>query len=134
MIRAHAEAVETILATASGLVFHDGEPPVGLTGRYVIFYLTTPQGVERTQRLSAAFPKSRFLLSTLYVGDSPNEVRWVAEKVHTALIGKRLSVAGRTCDPFTPPSTPGQVRPDDSTAPPAWVATDVWAFNSSRTA
>lgn len=133
-LRAHAAAVSTLLGTASGLVVHDGEIPLEPASRYVVFYLSTSQGVDRSRRLSTDYPKLRFLLSTLCVGATPNEVRWVIEKVHTALIGNRLAVTGRTCDPFTPPSTPGQVRPDDSTAPPAWVATDVWAFNSSRTA
>ena len=98
--------------------------------QYVVFYLTTPQGLGR--RVSADAPKARFLLSTMAVGTSPNECRLIVEKVHAALVRNRLTVSGRTCDPFLPPASPAPIRYDDSVNPPAWIATDVWPFTSSR--
>jgi hypothetical protein len=130
-MRGHAQAVEDILSAVPNLTVYDGEVPNGATGRYVVFYLTTPQGVERSRRVSADSPKRRFTLSTMYVGDTPNECRWVAEKVHDALLRQRLTVAGWVNDPFLPPTTSAQVRKDDSTSPVAWIATDVWQFNAS---
>jgi hypothetical protein len=130
VIRAHAAAGLTLLASADAeLPAFDGEvagsPPI-----YVVTYLTTPQGVGA--RLSADVPKARFLLTTICVGRTPNECRWAVEKVHNKLVGSRLTVTGRVCDPFQPPDQPAQVRRDDSLEPPAWIATDVWPFTSSQ--
>lgn len=132
-MRTHAAAVEALLGSVPNLTVFDGEVPAAATGRYVVFYLTTPQGVEQSRRVSADSPKVRFTLSTLYFGDTPNECRWVAEKVHGALTRTRLAVAGWVNDPFMPPTSSAQIRKDDSTTPAAWVATDVWQFNASPT-
>lgn len=129
-MRAHADAIETVLA-ATGVATFDGEVPPTQTGRYIVFYLTTPQGVEQSRRISADSPKARFTLSTMYVGDTPNECRWVAERVQAALRRTRFAVAGWVNDPLMPPVSSAQVRKDDSLTPAAWVATDVWQFNAS---
>jgi hypothetical protein len=129
MIRDHAAAVKTILSGDATLPNYDGEIPEDAPDPYVVFYLNTPSGLSR--RLSADAPKARFLLSTMAVGTSPNECRLIAEKVRTRLIRQRLSVAGRRCDPFLPPDSPAPVRRDPDVNPPAWIATDVWAFTSS---
>lgn len=128
MIRAHMDAAMALLGTSRVPAF-DGEV-AGAPGRYVVAYLTTPQGVGA--RLSADVPKARFLLTTLCVGDTPNECRWAVEYVHEVLIRQRLVVAGRECSPFLPPGQPSQVRRDDTLKPPAWIATDVWPFTSNR--
>lgn len=131
MIRAHAKAAVDLLNTAATeLPAFDGEaagsPPI-----YVVSYLTTPQGVAASARLSSDVPKARFLLTTICVGRTPNECRWAVEKVHGILVGRRLAVAGRICDPFQPPDSPDQVREDTDLEPSAWIATNVWPFTSS---
>lgn len=132
MIRAHARAVEALLNTATNLVWFDGDvDDPDTSGPYAVYFLSTAAGVDQSRRVSADVPKARFTLAVMYVGDTPDEMRWVAEKVRTALIRNRLSVAGRTCDPFLPPSSSATPRKDDSAQPIAWVATDVWQFNSS---
>lgn len=130
MIREHAAAVETLLSGDTTLPTYDGEIPTNAPDQYVVFYLTTPQGLSR--RLSADVPKARFLLSTMAVGTSPNECRLIVEKVHARLTRQRLDVDGRICDPFLPPDTPAPLRRDTDINPPAWIATDVWPFTSSR--
>lgn len=131
MIRAHARAVETLLSTATNLVWYDGAAPSTASGPYAIYFLATPAGVSQSRRVSADMPKAQFNLAVMYVGDTPDEMRWVAEKVRTAVIRNRLTVTGRTCDPFLPPATSSTPRKDDSALPVAWVSTDVWQFNSS---
>jgi hypothetical protein len=127
MTRAHAAAVKVLL-DASTVMVYDGEVPADARGRYVVFYLTTALG--RNPRVSADMGQQAFNLSTLYAGDSPNECRWVAEKVQSALTRKRPAVANMTCTPLKL-GTAGQVRKDDSINPPAWIATDVWQFAST---
>lgn len=126
--RAHAAAVKVLLDGASGLVVYDSEVPDQPGDRYVVFYVSTPWG--RNPRLSAHLGQQLITVATLYVGNSPNECRWVAEKVQAALVRKRPAVTNRTTSPLVL-GTAGQVGPDDSITPPAWIATDVWQFTST---
>ena len=124
-----AAAVGALLDGDPNLLWFDGQ--VGDTaGRpYVVFYLTTPS--PRGERLSGDAPLGLYSLSTLYVGSKPNECRWVAERVHAALDGKRLTVPARTTTPLAL-GTSAQIRPDDGINPPAYVGTDVWRFTITR--
>ncbi len=126
--RAHAAAIGVLLAADTGLVSYDGEVPVDPPARYVVFYVTLPLG--RNPRLGGVMGRQHVTVSTLHVGNTPNEVRWVAEHTQAALTLKRPAVTNRTTSPLVL-GTAGQVRPDDSIAPPAWVATDVWSFAST---
>lgn len=127
-MRAVARAVEDLLDGQSGLVWFDGEV-TGDPNPYVVYYLTTP--ARRGDRVSSDAPFGMYSLATLYVGSTPNETRWVAEKVHVALEGQLLHVEDREPAPVWL-GTAGQVRPDTSRNPPAYVATDVWRFAISR--
>lgn len=130
MIRAHAAAIEQLTADAGPPIFNgevDGEPEV-----YVVFYLSAPAAGPK-RRLSLSSPKSMLMLSTLARGGSPNECAWAVEKLHAALVGRRLNVSGRICDPFLPPESPAEIRYDDSIQPPAWVCTEAWPFYTSPT-
>ncbi len=119
-------AVGVLLDGAAGLVWFDGEVPDSAPERYVCLYVTTPR--QEGERLSADHSQRVYTVSTMSVGTSPNECRWVAEKVHAALTRVRPAVEGRMCSPIRL-LTAGQVRDDDSINPPAWIATDVWRFS-----
>lgn len=113
--------VEGVLAFDGEVATGSGEPE-----RYVVAYLTTP--AQERHRLSADPGMGAYTLTTMSVGQSPNECRWVAEKVHAALTRARPNAS---CSPITL-RTAGQVRRDDSINPPAWIATDVWRFATPK--
>lgn len=129
-MRDHAAAVIDLLDAQSGLNVYDGEVPTGSTEpqRYVVVYVTSPR--QDSERLSADNSLRVYTVSTLSVGASPNECRWVAEKVHAALTRKRPAVADSMTSPISL-LTAGQVRPDDDINPPAWVCTDVWRYSAT---
>lgn len=127
-VRAHAAAVLALLDADADLIVYDGEVPAAATGRYAVVYVTTP--LDRGPRLSAHMSHRLVTVSVMCVGDSPNECRWVAEKAQGRLRRVRPVISGRVCTPLAL-VTAGQVRPDDSVEPPAWVATDVWQFQSA---
>lgn len=128
--RAHAAAVKAMLTPVVGLVAYAGvlPPPENRAARYVVLYVTLPLGANR--RLSGDMSQQRVTLATLYVGSTPDECRWVAEKTQTALTRNRPEVAGRKCTPITL-GTAGNPREDTDQLPAAWVATDVWSFTST---
>lgn len=127
-VRDHAKAVFDLLDANPNLVVYDGEIPSAATGRYAVFYASTP--LDRSPRLSAHMSHRVVTVSVMAVGDSPNECRWVAEKVQARLRRVRPVIAGCTCTPLQLVAA-GQVNPDDSIEPPAWTSTDVWQFSSA---
>jgi hypothetical protein len=130
MIQEHATAIKALLSagTMTGRTVYDTRATTDGPPNYLVFFLTTPDGQSR--RLTADAPRLGFLLSTMYVGSTPREVRDLADKAAAELVGKQLVVTGRRCSPFVRPGRPNQVRYDDTVKPPAYVATDVWPFTS----
>lgn len=124
-MRTIAAAISSLLEADPSLIHFDGEVPTGDSApkRYVVFYLTTPR--DGVRRSSADAGLGLYRLSTLYVGGSPNECRWVIEHAHAALKTKRPTADS---SPILLGSS-GQVRHDKSINPPAWIATDVWQFS-----
>ena len=129
-MRNQAAAVKTLLSAQAGLSVYDGEVPTGSgePARYVVFYLTSPR--QESERLSADNSLRVYTVATMSVGTSPNECRWVAEKVHAALTRKRPTVANVACSPMSL-VTAGQVRIDEGVNPSVWICTDVWRFSAT---
>lgn len=130
-MRKVAEAFAALLSADANLIVFDGEVGTGKDEpeRYVVFYTSTP--AQERSRLSADPGIFAHTITTMSVGDSPNECRWVAEKVHAALTRKRPVIDGLNTSPVWLRSA-GQVRRDDTTNPAAWIATDVWRFTTTR--
>lgn len=127
-VRDHASAVLSLLDADPDLVVYDGEVPDSPAGRYAVVYASTP--MDRGPRLSAHMSHRIVTVSVLQFGSSPNECRWVAEKVQARLRRVRPVISGRTCTPLQLVAA-GQVNPDDSIEPPGWAVTDVWQFSSA---
>lgn len=127
-VRDHAAAVLALIDADPDVVIYDGEVPAEPGPRYAVMYASTP--LDRGPRLSAHMSQRLITVAVMNVGSSPNECRWVAEKTQARLRRVRPVVTGRTCTPLQL-VTAGQVNPDDSIEPPAWVATDVWQFSSA---
>ncbi len=133
MIRAHNKAFVDALKAVPGLtnaVFTGRAPDVAPPPLYVVVYGDT--GTPDGYTMGALPAARRWTVSTLYVGTSENEAWWVAEKVETAMLGRRLTVAGRLCTPLRrQASRPVAVDPDDETV---FSGTDVWTFASTAAA
>ena len=129
-MRAQAAAFVALLDDNPNLPVYDGEVPTGATeaDRYVVVFMTTPR--QESGRLSADRSLREYTATTMSVGTSPNECRWVAEKVHAALTRKRPAVANVVTAPITL-ITAGQVRKDTGVNPPVWICTDVWRFSAT---
>lgn len=124
MIQATFDALKSRIETAQGMSgkvfnsvrFKDGG---GLAyENYVIVNPTVPDEFASDRYLATAVFDSRatFLFDLRAVGTSQGACTKVIERTLGVLLGQRLTIAGRTCDPIML-DTPGKVRPDESVKP-----------------
>lgn len=125
-MRAIAKGIKELFEQESELHVFDTEVPTEPPDLYVVYYLSSPS--DRSVRSTARPGQHAYRLTTLSIGTSPDECRWVVEKV-TKCLEFHAPVAGSSVITH---STFGIVRPDDSINPPAFTCTDLWTFHVSQ--
>jgi hypothetical protein len=127
MIRTHHAAVAAALNGVSGLVHYQGQAAFNPAPNYVVSYTDT--GRPGAHVLSARSTSRGWRVATLYVGSTYANALRVAELTEGALLGVRLTIAGRECTPVKKESSrPVEPDPDDASV---FSGTDVWVFASS---
>lgn len=132
MIEEHAQALLALLDadnTAPALVVYDGKVPSGIDPKatpYVLVYFDS----NDPELDKEARPWLFEMVATCHsVGGNAQAARMVADRVRTALVGVRPTVAGRTCGPITrEPGMPPQR--DETTGSTVMDQVDLYRLRS----
>lgn len=127
MIRASHDAIYGLLDGIAALTVHDGLVPNLPPLPYAVMWASGP--LRSSDRLSGSQGNGRELFSTTCVGSTAEQVAWVQDKVHAALVDASVSVSGRRA---------GRIKHEESAAtavdydadPPVITAVDTWALNT----
>lgn len=127
MIRAHHNAVLGLLTGVANLTVYDGIVPNVPTLPYAVLWASAP--LRWSDRMCGDQGNARELFATTAVGATADQVGWVQEKVHAALVDVRAVISGRSCE---------RIKHSDSAAtaidydvdPPVLTAVDSWLFVS----
>ncbi len=131
MIRAHVKAVRDALTAVPNLNAYDAQAPNTAQTPFVVLF--SDDGPEGQPMFDGRRINRTWTVATQHFGGTPDEARWAAEKVETALMGKRLTVANRACT-ATHRLTTQTMQRDDSVDPPVFFTVTVWRFASVATA
>lgn len=115
---------------AQGVTVYDGEVPDIPAKRYAVLYMD--QGLGRGDRLVARRTGQRYRGVVHSIGQSPDEARWVAERVDLALSDVVLTVAGFDNTPCSEESSQPIRR--DVDVPTLFLGAKTWTFVSTPTA
>ncbi len=127
MIRAHVDAVLSLLSTQPGVRAYDGEAPAGAVLPYAVVYADS--GAADATSLGHASTWRTFRVWTVCVGSTQLQVRALEERVETALLDVTPTVTGRRVTPIRKGATQ-PVRRDDDVDPAVFEAADIWGFSS----
>lgn len=125
-----ATAFRSAVSGGGVTCYAQGKVPNSPTMPYVVVSASVPRPGDYSlaERSSARV----WRLVTLYAGNSEDSALWLAEKVETALLDKRLTVSGLTCSrmkreagrPIVPdPDVEGELS-----------GADTWVFTTTTTA
>lgn len=131
MIRAHHNAVLSLLTGISNVTVYDGLVPDLPSLPYAVLWASAP--LRSTDRLCGTQLNARELFSTTAVGSTADQVGWVQEKVHAALVDARATVTGRSCERIQHYES-ASTDVDYDVDPPVLTAVDSWLFVSVPTA
>ncbi len=130
MIRAHHNAVLALLSGVPNLTLYDGivpGPDEGLSYPYAVLWASAP--LRWSDRMCGEQGNARELFSTTAVGFTADQVGWVQEKIHAALVDVRAVITGRSCERIKHvESAPTDIDYDER--PPVLTAVDSWLFAS----
>ncbi len=126
-IRAHADAVVTQVASSGVTTYDTDQVPDRPATPYVV--LSTDLGLGGAYRNSGDRGRTRWRITALLVGSTAREARWAAERVQTALAGRRVPVSSHDCSPVRSESS----RPvaQDYDHPELFSGTSVWTFTTA---
>lgn len=130
MIRAHRDAVLSLLTGIPNLTLYDGivpGPDEGLSFPYVVLWAATP--LRWSDRMCGLQGNARELFSTTAVGFTADQVGWVQEKVHAALVDVRAVISGRSCERIQHVDS-ASADIDYDVRPSVLTAVDSWLFVS----
>lgn len=129
MIRAHHNAVLSLLSGIPDLTLYDGIVPNLPALPYAVLWTSAP--VRFADRLCGDQANARALFRTTSVGATPIQIGWVQEKIFAALLDVRVTVPGRSCErikSYEPGR--GETDIDYDADPPVLTAIDSWLFVS----
>lgn len=95
------------------------------------FYVSvfTPSPDDSRHRFTGSQGRQDWTFVTHSVGSSPNQARWVADRVRGRLLDKRLDIEGHTCWPIRHPTgLPMDVDTDPN--PSLYYFTDEWELTT----
>ena len=128
-VKDHADEVLSVVRSAAGRDrVHDGYVPDLPTLPYVAVYFDLG-AAEPTDVNSAAHSRT-YGFQTTYVGETPEQVRALSDRVEPVLLGARLDVY-RTATTPVEKVTSQPVRADFDTRPPRFYAVDVWEYQAN---
>lgn len=127
MIRAHVAAVYALLDAVANLNVYDGVVPNTPALPYVVLWAN--QGAPSSNTVEQASTRRDFTIQTTYVGSTPEQARWAAEKAQGALLDVTPTVAGRQCWPLVVEASQS-TRVDLDVDPPVFLSVDVWRLAS----
>lgn len=127
MIAAHVDAVRNLVDAVANVTVYDGTVPNSPVLPYVVMY--GDQGAAEANAYTEVSSFRRFRVQTTTVAANQPQARALAERVESALLDVRPTVAGRTCVPIRK-ETSQPVRRDDDVDPPVFYAVDVWVLSS----
>ena len=127
MIRLHAAAVLALIDAQPNVTVYDGQVPNRPVLPYAVMY--ADQGGAGQSAFSGKSDFRVWRFQTTAVGSTPEQCRWLAERVELALLDVAPVVTGRTCGRIDKlDSQP--VRRDDTVDPALFYAVDRWQFLS----
>lgn len=125
---AHADAVIAALTSAGVAAYEQPDAPESPDPPHAVVYGDLGRG--ETYRMNGRSKVTAYRVPVLVVGGTPNNARYAADAVTSALHGLRLAVTGSLCTPVRlESSTP--VRNDDTDPAGTYVSTLVFTFASS---
>ncbi len=127
MIRAHRNAVLGLLEAVSNLTVYDGLVEDTPALPYVVLWTSAPERLSHS--LGGAQTDAWNTFTTTAVGTTSDQVGWVQEKVHGALVDAPVTVSGRSCERIKHDTTVA-VAADYDVTPHVLTAVDVWQFLS----
>jgi len=99
VIRAHVDAVLALVDAVSGVTVYDGTVPDSPSLPYVV--IRTDSGRRERSALPVSSDRVTVRIWATSVGVTRASAQWVSEKVTTALLDVRPTVASRQCFPIT---------------------------------
>ena len=127
MIDAHISAVRNLVDAVPNVTIYDGSVPNDPTYPYVVLY--GDQGAAEPNAYTEASTLRRFRVQTTTTAVDQAQARALAERVETALLDVRPTVAGRKCGPIRK-ETSQLVRRDDDVDPAVFYAVDIWLLTT----
>lgn len=128
MIAEHVTAFADLVdAVANVTVYADGKVPNSPTLPYVVIYGN--QGMPENASMADVSEWQHFTAQTTCVATSQLSARALADRVQTALLDVRPTVAGRSSGQISKVSSQ-PVRVDNDVTPPLFYAVDVWSFTT----
>jgi len=127
VIRAHHNAILGLLTGIPNLVLYDGIVPNLPVLPYAVLWASAP--LRYADRMCGNQINARELFSTTAVGSTADQVGWVQEKLHAALLGAPVTVAGRSCERIQHVES-AATDIDYDVDPPVLTAVDSWLFVS----
>lgn len=121
-LKARLEAHPQLAGIVSDSVLYDGEDRLR-TDSYVILYASVPDEVASNRYTAVADYEATgtFVFDVRAVASSAALCARLTDKILTQLLGYRLVIEGRRCDPITLESS-GDVRADSKVIPPLFYA------------
>lgn len=128
MVKAHAEAILSLLRSIPHVTIYDGAVPDAAALPYVVAWITQPR--HESDRMTGDQANADNVFQTTVSGASVESVRIVLDHLHAALVDARVAVDGRNTQRVKHLS--GQpTRPDNDVDPPVLYATDQWSLMSA---
>lgn len=127
MIRAHRNAVLALLSGIPNLTLYDGIVPNVPALPYAVLWASAP--LRWSDRMCGTQENARELFSTTAVGATADQVGWVQEKVHAALVDVLAVISGRSCERIKHAES-AATDIDYDVDPPVLTAVDSWLFVS----
>lgn len=127
MIRAHRNAVLALLTGVPGLTVYDGIVPNVPALPYAVLWTSAP--LRWSDRMCGVQGNAREMFATTAVGTTADQVGWVQEKIHAALVDVRVTVTGRSCERIQHVES-AAMDIDYDVRPPVLTAVDSWVFAS----
>lgn len=129
-VRAHADAVLSLLRAVSGLTVYDGQVPSQPALPYVVVYFDAGPPNQELASLDDLSSERDWSFQVTSVGGTREQAQWAVEGAFAGLYGVRPSVAGRSCGRIRHVGSQ-PARRDDDVTPPLMYATDQWRFLST---
>lgn len=125
--RDHASEILSLVRQSRATVY-DGLVPDDAAAPYVAVYFDT--GWADPVRVNNDAHWRRYTFQTTYVATTPEQLRWLVDKVEPELLGVTPDVYGVASSPLEK-RTAQQVRRDFDVSPPLFYATDVWEYGAN---